>query len=475
LHRTAKLLHECGTDPCGIKDEILQHVEQHRQSGVDLPVDAAVQIVRQLPGLADFDLWQERKRRAQLDSSDSLPAIVVAPPDKPTEPAMPENDGASADEGYRFQPIDSKTFFTTNYALEWLVQRVLVKDQPAVLGGPKKTLKTSTLIDLAVSLATATPFLGWFEVYKRHRVVIISGESGEAVLQECGRRVCKARDLNPEQLGLWWGFRLPQVANVLDRQELCRGLKELGASVVIIDLLYLCLLAGMDARDVEAGNLYKMGPLLSALCRACLEAGCTPILCHHARKGSGQNYAPLDLDDLSFSGIAEFARQWILENRREAFNPDTGSSKLWLSVGGSAGQSGCWAVDVEEGVLQDDFSGRKWEVTVHTAAEMRAENQMNKRAAKREEQAKGDQEDDMSVMAALDRLDPEARGFGYNRVQVEARLSDARMMRAVNRLRQEQLVKEAPVSVTIGSGAERNVRGLMRMKERDGRDHLTIS
>ena len=88
--------------------------------------------------------------------------------------------------------------------------------------------------------------------------------------------------MNPATLGVYWSFRLPHVANVLDRDRLSAGLREVRADVVVIDPLYLCLLAGADARGVEAGNLFHMGPLLLGVARASLDAGCTPLLCHHA-------------------------------------------------------------------------------------------------------------------------------------------------------------------------------------------------
>jgi replicative DNA helicase len=345
-----------------------------------------------------------------------------------------------------------------------LVQRVLVRGQPGVIGGPKKVLKTTTLMDLAVSLASATDFLGRFQVYHKHRVVMISGESGEAVLQETGRRVCAARGINPEPLDVHWSFRLPQLSNVLDRRELARGLKELQAGVVILDPLYLSLLSGADARDVEAGNLYHMGPLLRDLARSCLDVGCTPLLCHHARKSTAASFDPMDLDDLSFAGIAEFARQWILENRRAPFDGNTGSHKLWLSVGGSAGQSGCWAMDVEEGVLRDDFSGRKWEVNVYTMAEAKEGAVEGKEREKEERQARQVKSDGTKVLNALDSLADDTGAAGYTAVRTHSNLSNDRMARAVMALVQEGCVVEVPVRVQTGLNLKttQTVKGIAR-------------
>jgi hypothetical protein len=374
----------------------------------------------------------------------------------------PKSDSTAATAGYTFSAIDSHTFFTTSYELEWLVKRMLVRYQPAVVGGPKKALKTTTLMDLAISLATATPFLNHFKVYKRHRVLMISGESGEAVLQETGNRVCAARGVDPLALDVFWSFKLPQVASPLDRASLQEGLKSLGISVVILDPMYLCMLTGKDARDVEAGNLFHVGPLLSSICSACLDVGASPILCHHARKNLANSHEPMELEDLAFAGVQEFARQWILENRREPYQPGTGSHRLWLSTGGSVGHGGLWAVDVEEGVLGDDFQGRKWDVKVHTTREIHSQQAEVKEKDKAAKQAKKDLQDDGALLAALDRLDLKREGVSYTKTRDLAGLNGARAARAVARLVDGHIVEEFDGKVDGGSGAKRPARCLRR-------------
>ena len=111
-----------------------------------------------------------------------------------------------------------------------------------------------------------------------------------------------------------------------------------------------------------------MGPLLLRLARTCLDAGATPVVIHHATKGAGRpttkTTKPLDLDDLAFAGIGEFSRQWLLVNRTKPYCPGSGEHNLLMAVGGSAGHSGCWRLQIQEGMAKAGFGGRTWEVAV---------------------------------------------------------------------------------------------------------------
>jgi AAA domain len=326
--------------------------------GLDTPQERAETVARYLKGI--------RGKARQESARAILQALKESEQDPGDEP-----DEEPKNRPFRLDVMTSATFFTTGYKLRWLIHKILVADQPLVMGGPKKVLKTSILIELAISLATAVKFLGQFVVVQPVGVGFFSGESGAATVQETARRICRVKDLDPADLGnIVWCFKLPQLSRDDHLAELARVIHENKLEVVVIDPLYLCLLAGGKG---EASNLYDMGPLLSSVTQTCLDAGATPILCHHFKLTRESRYGLPELDDLAFAGIQEFARQWLLIGRRERYEPGSGEHKLWLTVGGSAGHSGEWALDIAEGAIDEDFTGRRWDVSVKLASEARTE------------------------------------------------------------------------------------------------------
>ena len=346
---------------------------------------------------------------------------------------------------------------------EWLIEDVLVKGQPAVIGGPKKTMKTSLIVDLAISLASGpgASFLGAFAVEHDASVLLLSGESGKETLKETAQRICSSKGVDFESLPLDWGFQLPRFTSDSDIDALISEIRRNRYDVVIVDPLYLCLLAG--SRDLQASNLFDVGPLLSRFCQACLAAGATPILIHHTIK-LRQQHRHAELDDLAFAGIQEYARQWILINRRRDFQPGLGRHELTLNVGSSAGVSSLWSVDVDEGQLRPDFSGRVWNVNVVNARPIAHQPQPRTEGAIEGPQNDGLTDDERRVVNAL-RHEPLEKT--KSQVATAAGMTSPRAEAVLNRLLSRSIVENVQVTRSAGRRGSQTHPGYRLVNSRE--------
>ena len=283
-------------------------------------------------------------------------------------------------------------------SIRYIVRRVLVDGQPMIISGPKKTLKTSLMLELALSIATGQPFLGEFIVNAPMLVGIMTGESGLATIKETIQRIAKSMEIdgaviNPDTIAnLIISEQLPQFGSAAHLDALREEITTRGIKVLMIDPAYMC----MDGDD--AGNLFKQGILLRGISDLCRELGCTLILCHHAKKNLLQPFAPPELEDIAWAGFQEFARQWILVNRRERYLPGTGSHRLWLSFGGSAGHGSLWGLDVEEG---KEGESRIWDAKLLPYEELKKVTADSREKTKEESKEKELEKDRKSVVRAM--------------------------------------------------------------------------
>jgi hypothetical protein len=300
----------------------------------------------------------------------------------------------------RFSAITSAELAAGDYRLDYLVEWLLVQGQPAVIAGPKKSLKTNICIDLALSLSIGGNFLNEFNVPSPVRVGIMSGESGEATIQETAKRIANSKGWTLENFaGVFWSFTVPQLGNLEHTDALRWFITDNNLDVLIIDPTYLAMAGVGDS----AGNLFIVGQLLKSLTDLSAETGVTPILVHHLRKNVANPFQPPELEDIAWAGFQEFVRQWLLIGRRVKYDPDQGGHhELWLNVGSSAGHSGLWAVNIDEGTRQD-AGGRLWNVDIIQAAQARAQAAVAKEDAKAERQQQTQQRRQENVLKAFRR------------------------------------------------------------------------
>lgn len=294
-------------------------------------------------------------------------------------PAAPEQPQVRV-----FKTIDVLELLEGDFKIEYLVNGVLVKNQPTIMAAPQKAMKTTTSLDLAISLAAGGiggRFLGQFRVEQPVNVCVMTGESGMATVQETVRRICNAKGIDPNDISgrLRVTDEVPFIKLIPDLNGVEMMLNEHETQVLICDPVYQMI----DGDG--AGNLFTMGAQLKPLADICRSMNCTPILVHHTKRSSEsvRGYHPLTLEDISWSGFAEFARQWLLINRRERYEEGSGMHRIWLGYGGSAGHSGLWGVEIDEGT-GDAQSGRRYNVTVQEAREVR-QAELSEKVAKQEQ------------------------------------------------------------------------------------------
>jgi len=303
-----------------------------------------------------------------------------------------------------YGPITAAGLIATEFETRFLVERILVDRQPMVVGGPMKAMKTTFVMALAYSLATATKLFGEFRVPEAQTVGVMSGESGKPTLKEILQRLARHNDLDPAGLSsLIICDKVPQLADLQHLDSVRALIYDFALTVLVVDPVYMTMEGG------DAGNIFAQGRILRGVAELCQDCGATLILCHHSVKAGSVTHEPLELSSLAWAGFAEFARQWVLLNRREAYVPGSGQHRLWLSAGGSMGHGGRWAVNLDEGEFRPGVL-RDWQVKVLTPDDARQGMQDQKQAARdqqRQERQQAQLQADMRRLVDAMRKYPE--------------------------------------------------------------------
>ena len=138
-------------------------------------------------------------------------------------------------------------------AAEWLVQDLWGAAAVGVIGGAPKSCKSTLALDLAVSVASATPCLGRFEVHAPGPVLVYLAEDALPRIRDRVEQLCRHRTLSLSGLPLYV-VTAPSVRLDLerDRDALQQTLSSLRPALLILDpLVRLHRLDENSASDVS--------------------------------------------------------------------------------------------------------------------------------------------------------------------------------------------------------------------------------
>ena len=182
----------------------------------------------------------------------------------------------------------------------WLIHGIWPAGDYGVHAAEMKAQKTWNTVDLAVSVASGTPWLGAFEIEATGPVLMFAGEGGEADLVRRIRAVCAARELKAEDLDLVICARAPHLSNAVHVAEMSAAIGDVRPRLVTVDPFYLA------APGANTAQLTEMGRLLEVPQRLCQAAGAALFVVTHHNRKEGRGAARI-----SGAGPAEWGRVLI--------------------------------------------------------------------------------------------------------------------------------------------------------------------
>jgi hypothetical protein len=163
----------------------------------------------------------------------------------------------------------------------WLLRGIWPHGDYGVHAGEAKSQKTWTTADLAISVASGTPWLGHVDVDTPGPVVMFVGEGGEGNTLRRLDAIADGRDVNLDHLPIIVCTRAPHLNDARHLQAMADQVAGVSPALVTLDPLYLA------ARGAELGDLYKMGALLEQPQRICQWYGCSLWVVHHYNRQAG--------------------------------------------------------------------------------------------------------------------------------------------------------------------------------------------
>jgi hypothetical protein len=197
-----------------------------------------------------------------------------------------------------------------------------------VHGAEQKAQKTWNAIDLAVSVASGTPWLGAFPVDDPGAVIVFAGEGGEASILRRIDAVAESRGVTADHLRIAVCSRAPHLSDSLHLSLFAEALDLYRPRLVVLDPLYLA------AKGAKLGDLYAMGAMLERPQHMCSDADAALFVVTHHNRAEGRG-----AHRLTGAGPAEWGR--VLINATvisRHTDPATAATRVLTELDGIGGE-----------------------------------------------------------------------------------------------------------------------------------------
>jgi hypothetical protein len=169
---------------------------------------------------------------------------------------------------------------------EYLFNGIWVEGDYGVLSAPDKSGKSWSMLDAAISCASATPWMNKWDCPNGGPVVICFGEGSERKQIRRARAVAASKGIDDEEfmtLPIHPMFSVPQINDDDHLEELETKIRRVKPALVIIDPFYLA------ASGADSANLVQMGTMLNRIQLVCQRHNAALMLSHHWNKSSATN------------------------------------------------------------------------------------------------------------------------------------------------------------------------------------------
>lgn len=170
-------------------------------------------------------------------------------------------------------------------AKRWLIQDLWADQAVGIVGGEPKCCKSFLALDLAVSVASATPALRRFAVRQTGPVLLFAAEDSLHIVR------CRLAGIAAAAGVSLAGLDLHVITTPTVRLDLDADRNKLAATVDSLRPVLLVLDPFVRLHRIDENSSSEVAPLLAFLRELQRRFGCAVLLVHHAKKGAGHQRA----------------------------------------------------------------------------------------------------------------------------------------------------------------------------------------